>query len=42
MNTYVASNVGTAPGTSRRDAGYEWKAVALLCLGFGLVGLQRR
>ncbi|MEJ8825132.1 MFS transporter [Variovorax humicola] len=41
MNTYVASNVGTAPGTSRRDAGYEWKAVALLCLGFGLVGIDR-
>ncbi len=26
---------------SRWDASYEWKAVTLLCLGFGLVGIDR-
>src|SRR5207248_9522862 len=26
---------------SRRDLSYEWKAVTLLCLGFGLVGIDR-
>jgi predicted MFS family arabinose efflux permease len=25
----------------RRNIGYEWKAVTLLCLGFGLVGIDR-
>jgi hypothetical protein len=25
----------------KRDVGYEWKAVAMLALGFGLVGLDR-
>lgn len=25
----------------RLDAGYEWKTVTLLCLGFGLVGIDR-
>jgi predicted MFS family arabinose efflux permease len=31
------------PGASPRrwDLGYEWKAVTLLCLGFGLVGIDR-
>ena len=27
--------------TSRWNVGYEWKAVTLLCLGFGLVGIDR-
>jgi MFS family permease len=26
---------------TRRDLSYEWKAVTLLCLGFGLVGIDR-
>ncbi|MDM0114749.1 MFS transporter [Variovorax sp. J22R133] len=41
MNTHVAINPGLASGKSRRDVSYEWKAVALLCLGFGLVGIDR-
>lgn len=40
MNTHVAINPSVA--TSRRwDVSYEWKAVTLLCLGFGLVGIDR-
>ena len=35
----------TAPARAatsfRWDVGYEWKAVTLLCLGFGLVGIDR-
>lgn len=42
MKTHVAIGPGTAPAKSSRwDVGYEWKAVALLCLGFGLVGIDR-
>ena len=29
------------PSQTRRDTSYEWKAVTLLGLGFGLVGLDR-
>ncbi len=32
---------GHALATTRRDGNYEWKTVALLCLGFGLVGIDR-
>jgi predicted MFS family arabinose efflux permease len=40
MNTHINMNqsIGT---TSRWDVSYEWKAVTLLCLGFGLVGIDR-
>jgi MFS family permease len=31
----------TARGSSTWDTSYEWKAVALLGIGFGLVGLDR-
>jgi MFS family permease len=38
-----ASNAagGRAAGVERWDTGYEWKAVLLLTVGFGLVGLDR-
>ncbi len=40
MNPQISiSPVVTSP--SRRDLSYEWKAVTLLCLGFGLVGIDR-
>jgi MFS family permease len=40
MNTL--SPAATAPGTERPwDIGYEWKAVLILSLGFGLVGIDR-
>ena len=40
MSTSSASaNAGAAPG--RWDVAYEWKAVALLALAFGTVGLDR-
>ena len=38
MNPHVTMNQGS---TSRWDANYELKAVTLLCLGFGLVGIDR-
>ncbi len=40
MNPHIAINqpIGTP---SRWDVSYEWKAVTLLCLGFGLVGIDR-
>jgi MFS family permease len=41
MSTPVAIQPSIAPAKSRRDLGYEWKAVTLLCLGFGLVGIDR-
>lgn len=41
MSTQVAIESSIAPAKSRRDLGYEWKAVTLLCLGFGLVGIDR-
>jgi len=42
MSTPVAIQPSIiAPAMSRRDLGYEWKAVTLLCLGFGLVGIDR-
>ena len=40
MNPHV-STPQTPGGASRWDVGYEWKAVTLLCLGFGLVGIDR-
>ncbi|MEJ8814402.1 MFS transporter [Variovorax ureilyticus] len=40
MNSYIANAPG-ATFTRRKDAGYEWKTVTLLCLGFGLVGIDR-
>ncbi len=35
------SSVNPPPASTRWDLGYEWKAVTLLCLGFGLVGIDR-
>jgi MFS family permease len=40
MNTHVAALPVTRPAPSRAS-GYEWKTVTLLCLGFGLVGIDR-
>lgn len=39
MQPHIA--VPTANAPSRWDMSYEWKAVTLLCLGFGLVGIDR-
>src|SRR6185437_16347685 len=40
MNPQIAlPRPGAVP--RRWDLGYEWKAVTLLCLGFGLVGIDR-
>jgi MFS family permease len=41
MSTQVALEPSIAPAKSRWNLGYEWKAVTLLCLGFGLVGIDR-
>jgi MFS family permease len=41
MSTQVAIEPSIAPAKSRWNLGYEWKAVTLLCLGFGLVGIDR-
>nr|WP_315192186.1 MFS transporter [uncultured Albidiferax sp.] len=41
---HAATLTPTSPSTatpSRWDTRYEWKAVTLLCLGFGLVGIDR-
>jgi predicted MFS family arabinose efflux permease len=38
LSTSAANAAGTAP---RWDVAYEWKAVALLAVSFGLVGLDR-
>jgi MFS family permease len=35
------SSTTTGPSSGKWDTGYEWKAVLLLTLGFGLVGLDR-
>ena len=40
MNTPVDIN-SSVETTSRWDVSYEWKAVILLCLAFGLVGMDR-
>ena len=40
MTPSLAIDPQRAP-TRRTDAGYEWKTVTLLCLGFGLVGIDR-
>ncbi|GAC1389912.1 MAG: MFS transporter [Variovorax sp.] len=40
MNPHI-STPQRADGKSRWDVSYEWKAVTLLCLGFGLVGIDR-
>ena len=40
MNPHVTINTDIS-STSRWDANYELKAVTLLCLGFGLVGIDR-
>lgn len=43
MNTTSmnASARANASSTGKWDVAYEWKAVLLLCLGFGLVGIDR-
>lgn len=41
MSTHIAIEPGMTAAKSRWDFGYEWKAVTLLCLGFGLVGIDR-
>ena len=40
MTAHVPFNQAVA-GASRWNGNYEWKAVTLLCLGFGLVGIDR-
>jgi MFS family permease len=40
MTPAITANPRLAIST-RWDIGYEWKAVTLLCLGFGLVGIDR-
>jgi MFS family permease len=40
MNTNIATQSLSRPAP-RRGWGYEWKTVTLLCLGFGLVGIDR-
>jgi hypothetical protein len=35
------TTTGHSAGAGQWDTAYEWKAVALLGLGFGLVGLDR-
>ncbi len=40
MNPHIAIHPGLHP-TTRTSVGYEWKTVTLLCLGFGLVGIDR-
>ena len=40
MHAQLGKQQGVA-SPSRWDSTYEWKAVALLCLGFGLVGIDR-
>jgi MFS family permease len=38
---HAATLTPTTATPSRWDVSYEWKAVTLLCLGFGLVGIDR-
>ena len=40
MHAHIAIDTPVAK-SSRWDTGYEWKVVTLLCLGFGLVGIDR-
>ena len=40
MNTHTNINQNVDK-RSRWDVSYEWKAVTLLCLAFGLVGMDR-
>src|SRR6478736_341347 len=40
MNTHVATQPIGSPA-AHRGSSYEWKTVTLLCLGFGLVGIDR-
>ncbi|MDM0075465.1 MFS transporter [Variovorax sp. J2P1-59] len=40
MHANIAAQPLSRPA-SRRSSGYEWKTVTLLCLGFGLVGIDR-
>ena len=40
MNAHIAA-LPIARQAPRRGSGYEWKTVTLLCLGFGLVGIDR-
>lgn len=41
MHTTIATTRASAAASSQWDVRYEWKAVTLLCLGFGLVGIDR-
>jgi MFS family permease len=41
MNPNVAVSTAMVAPESVWDRSYEWKAVTLLCLGFGLVGIDR-
>lgn len=38
---HAATSTSSTATPSRWDTRYEWKAVTLLCLGFGLVGIDR-
>ena len=41
MNPNVVRATASQSPLAPWDTSYEWKAVALLCLGFGLVGIDR-
>jgi hypothetical protein len=41
MNPSVVRSAAKLEPESVWDRSYEWKAVTLLCLGFGLVGIDR-